>query len=205
MGTGNVGRTLAAGLAGAGHRVVVGGRDPGRADLATWSSEAGVEVVDVAAAAAAGEVVVLATAWDGAENAIGLAGGALAGKVLVDVTNPLAFTDRLGLAIGHDDSGGEQVQRWAPAARVVKAFNTVGFELMVQPDLDGGPGTMFVAGDDAEAKAVATSLAADLGWSVHDCGDLRAARLTEPLALLWIEHALRTGSRDHAFRLLGTS
>ena len=213
LGTGNVGRTLAAGLAGAGHRVRLGGRQPDRPELVSWATAdgAGVELADLPATAAGAEVVVLATAWDGARNAIELAGGGidrgggLAGKVLVDVTNPLVFDGGLRLAIGHDDSGGEQVQRWAPAARVVKAFNTVGYELMVRPRLAGGPGTMFVAGDDPGAKAVVTGLADDLGWSAHDCGDLVAARLTEPLAMIWIEHALRSGQRDHAFRLLGAA
>lgn len=217
LGTGNVGRTLAAGWAGAGHEVTAGGRDPGRADLIEWADGAGVTLADHATAASGAEVVVVATAWDGTENALTLAAGgsdggaldgraldgsALDGKVLIDVTNPLGFTDRLQLMIGHDDSGGEQVQRWAPTARVVKAFNTVGFELMDHPALADGPGTMFIAGDDDEAKAVTTGLAADLGWGVHDAGDLRAARLTEPLAMLWIEHAIRTGERGHAFRLL---
>lgn len=203
IGTGNVGRTLAAGLAGAGHEVTLGGREPDRPELAVWAAETGIDVAAVSDAAGAGEVVVLATAWDGAENALGMAGDGVNGKVLIDVTNPLVFTDQLGLAIGHDDSGGEQVQRWAPGARVVKAFNTVGYELMVRPDLADGPGTMFIAGDDAEAKTLTVALADDLGWAVHDCGDLRAARWTEPLAMIWIDHALRTGSRGHAFRLIG--
>ncbi len=203
LGTGDVGRTLATGLAAAGHEVVVGSRQPDRDDLVAWSDETGVTVAETAVAAGGAEVVVVATAWDGTENALDRAGSALDGKVLIDVTNPLTFTDRLGLAIGHADSGGEQVQRWAPTARVVKAFNTVGYELMVRPELPGGPGTLFIAGDDADAKAVVARLAADLGWGVHDCGDLRAARLTEPLAMIWIEHALATGRRDHAFRLLG--
>jgi predicted dinucleotide-binding enzyme len=204
LGTGNVGRTLARALAGRGHTVVVGGREPGRPELVEWSAEAGVEVVGVAEAAAPSDVVVLATAWEGTENVIGLAGAGLDGTILIDATNPLTFTDRLGLAVGHDDSGGEQVQRWCPRARVVKAFNTVGWELMAGPDLPDGPGTLFIAGDDPAARAVAAGLAAELGWATHDCGDLRAARLTEPLALIWIEHALATGQRDHAFRLLGT-
>ena len=207
IGTGNVGRTLATGLAQAGHHVVVGGREPDRDDLAAWSAEAGVDVASVAQAAAHGEVIVLATAWEGTENALSLAGDALSGKILIDATNPLGFTDRLGLVLGHDDSGGEQVQRWAPNARVVKCFNTVGYELMVHPTFSPsagqGPATMFLAGDDPEAKRVATGLVGDLGWGAHDCGDLQAARLTEPLALLWIQHALTTGQRDHAFRLLG--
>jgi len=205
IGTGNVGKTLAAGFAAKGHDATLAGRTPDRSELVTWADGAGVRTAAIGAAAAAAEVVVLATAWGGIREALALAGEAnLAGKVLIDVTNPLRYTDRLELAIGHDDSGGETVQRLAPTARVVKAFNTVGFELMVDPDVAGGPPTMFVAGDDPAARAVAATLAAELGWTIHDCGDLRAARLTEPLALLWIEHALRTGERTHAFRLLGT-
>lgn len=206
LGSGEVGRTLAAGLHAAGHQVGVGSRTPQAAPLAEWCAQAGVAAALPAEVAAAAEVVVLATAWSGVADVIALAGPAsLAGKVLIDVTNPLRFTDRLELAVGHDDSGGETVQRLAPQARVVKAFNTVGFELMVHPQFPDGPGTMFIAGDDEQAKAVAAELARQLGWAVHDCGGLRAARLTEPLALLWIEHALRTGVRTHAFRLLGAA
>lgn len=204
MGSGNVGRTLAEGLHTKGHDVRLATREPGRPELAAWSSGSGVALEHLAPAAAGAELIVLATAWSGVAEALAAAGPAnLEGKVLIDVTNPLRFTDRLELAVGHDDSGGETVQRLAPGARVVKAFNTVGFELMVDPDLLGGPPTMFVAGDDAEARSVVAGLAGQLGWAVHDCGDLRAARLTEPLAMLWIEHALRTGQRSHAFRLLG--
>lgn len=204
LGSGDVGRTLAAGLRAAGHEVVMGSRTPAAADLVTWCERTGVPAALPAETAAAAEVVVLATAWNGVPDVIALAGpDRLAGKVLIDVTNPLRFTDRLELAVGHDDSGGEQVQRLAPGAMVVKAFNTVGFELMVQPELADGPGTMFIAGDDERARAVATVLARQLGWAVHDCGGLRAARLTEPLAMLWIEHALRTGVRSHALRMIG--
>lgn len=95
------------------------------------------------------------------------------------------------------------MQRWLPGARVVKAFNTVGHELMIRPRLAGGPGTMFVAGDDDEAKGVAAGLIGEMGWETHDCGPLRAARYTEPMAMIWIEHAIRSGTRDHAFKLLG--
>jgi len=204
MGSGNVGQALASGLQAKGHSVTLATREPTRPELGAWSAETGVSVGDLASAAAGAELVVLATAWSGVAEALATAGAHnLEGKVLIDVTNPLRFTDRLELAVGHGDSGGETVQRLAPGARVVKAFNTVGFELMVDPDVPDGPPTMFVAGDDADARSVVAGLAASLGWAVHDCGDLRAARLTEPLAMLWIEHALRTGQRTHAFRLLG--
>ncbi len=206
IGTGNVGRTLARGFDEAGHDVRVGGREPDRPELVSWSAETGIEVIPLGDVVAGSDAVVLATAWDGTEEALAAAAGpdgsALDGMVVIDVTNPLGFTDRLQLVVGHDDSGGEQVQRWAPTARVVKAFNTVGFELMIRPDLPDGPATMFIAGDDEGAKAVVAGLAGDLGWSTHDCGDLRGARLTEPLAMIWIEHAIRSGERGHAFRLL---
>ena len=74
---------------------------------------------------------------------------------------------------------------------------------MNRPDLPDGPGTLFIAGDDEDAKTMTTTLAADLGWNVHDCGGLVGARLTEPLAMIWIEHTIRYGSRSHAFRLIG--
>lgn len=196
LGSGDVGRALAAAWQVAGHAVVIGTRDPDREVLRTWATASGVALASPAEAAAGAETVVLATAWGGAENALTLAGPALDGKVLVDVTNPLRFTDRLELALGHSDSGGEQVQRWAPGAKVVKAFNTVGFELMDHPRTDGEQPTLFVATDDDRARAVAVTLARDLGWRVHDAGGLRGARLTEPLAMLWIEHAIRSGRRD---------
>ncbi len=197
LGSGGVGKALAVAFTAAGHSVVMGTRSPDGEELRAWYEVTGVAVAEVAAAAAASEIVVLATAWGGAQNTLSLAGDALAGKVLVDVTNPLQFTDRLGLAIGHSDSGAEQVQRWAPEAKVVKAFNTVGFELMDHPRTAIGAPTLVVATDHDEARAVAATLAADLGWSVHDCGGLRGARLTEPMALLWIEHAMRSGTRAH--------
>ncbi len=205
LGTGNVGRALATGFASAGHRVILGTRDPSRPELTDWARASDVDVASTGEAAAAGEVVIVATAWEGTGDVLALAGSYLDDKVLIDVTNPLRFTSRLELALGFQDSGGEQVQRWAPSARVVKAFNTVGFELMNQPDLPHGPPTLFMAGDDDEAKAVVRSLASDLGWAMHDCGGLIGARLTEPLAMIWIEHAIRSGSRSHSFRMIEAS
>lgn len=206
IGSGQVGRTLATGFANTGHDVRVGSRDPGAADLAAWSARSSVRCAGLAETAAHGEVVVLATAWAGTQNALELAGIAhCAGKLVIDATNPLRYTDRLELALGHGDSGGEQVQRWLPGARVVKAFNTVGWELMLQPQFVDGPPTLFICGDGTADKVQVAALAAALGWATHDAGPLSAARLTEPLALLWIEHAMRSGSRNHAFRLLTTA
>jgi predicted dinucleotide-binding enzyme len=128
----------------------------------------------------------------------------LGGKVVIDATNPLDFAGGFPprLALGHHDSGGEQVQRWMPDARVVKCFNAVGNAHMVNPEFVGGPPDMFIAGDSDEAKQVVTDICRSLGWPVVDCGGIEAARLLEPLALLWIQHGARTKNYDHAFRLL---
>lgn len=201
LGTGDVGKALAVGLSETGSSVVVGTRSPDREELVAWAAGARVELGTSADAADAAEVVVLATAWNGTEATLDGVRDAVAGKVLVDVTNPLQFTDRLELALGHTDSGGEQVQRWAPQAHVVKAFNTVGYEQFDRRALADAPATLFVASDHDDARQVAADFGERLGWAVHDCGELRAARHTEPLAMVWIEHTMRTGQRDHVFSL----
>jgi len=147
----------------------------------------------------------LATLWSGTENAIKLAGPAnLAGKVVIDTTNPLLFRPNAmpALAVGANDSAGEQVQRWLPGARVVKAFNSVNHAHMVHPSFPGGPPDMFLCGDDETAREQVAAICRDLGWGVIDMGGMAAARLLEPLALIYIQTAIRTGSWDYAFKLL---
>ena len=102
-------------------------------------------------------MLVLAIGWDGIENAIGLIGAEhCAGNVVLDATNPLDFSDgTMKLAVSGDDSSGERVQAWLPDAHVVKCFNTVGAAHMVDPDFPDGPPTMFICGNDEDAKAQA--------------------------------------------------
>lgn len=203
LGSGMVGRALAEGLVAKGHSVVIGTRDPGK--LADWASgRAGVTVGSFADAAAHGEIVVLATLWSGTEAALGLAGAArLEGKVVVDVTNPLTFgPGGPGLALGHTDSGGEQVQRWLPGARVVKAWNIVTASTMIAPRREEGLPDMFIAGNDAAAKTTVTELLASFGWPVTDLGGIEQSRLLEPFALLWVRLYVLTGKGTHAFKLL---
>ncbi|HVY63027.1 MAG TPA: NAD(P)-binding domain-containing protein, partial [Planctomycetota bacterium] len=154
IGKGNVGAALAAGWTKAGHQVKSGGRG------------------EAAAVANFGEVVVLATPWPAARAALAEAGGAaLEGKPLLDCTNPLK-EDLSGLALGHTTSAGEQVQAWAPGAKVVKVFNTTGANNMADPTFPAGAATMLYCGNDKDAKAVAARLATDLGFDAVDAGPI---------------------------------
>jgi 8-hydroxy-5-deazaflavin:NADPH oxidoreductase len=207
FGSGNVGQTLGMGFAGFGHSVKMGSRTPKSEKVTNWIRRAGAlaSAGTYAEAASFGQVAVLATAWSGTENAIGLAGADnLVGKVVIDVTNPLkgASDDLPSLALGQTDSAGEQVQRWLPRSDVVKAFNIVGFAHMVHPMFAGGPPDMFICGNDSDAKETVTGFLKDFGWQVVDVGGIQGARLLEPLALLWILHGIRTGTWNHAFKLL---
>jgi hypothetical protein len=204
LGSGVVGQALGAGFARRGDQVVVGTRDPGKLDEWAAGTDGRGRAGTFAEAAEHGELLVLATLWDGTENALRLAGAAnTAGKVVIDVTNPLDFSGGMPrLAIGHGDSGGEQVQRWLPDARVVKAFNIITAGEMVNPDFPCGPPTMFVAGQDEGAKGTVAGICRDFGWEVEDIGGIDASRLLEPLAMLWITHGIRSGAWSHAFKLL---
>lgn len=206
IGSGPVGRALAAGFAAHGHEVTIGTRAPEDNDaLQAWAAQHdGVAIGSFAAAAEAAEVVVLATRGTAVEQAIETAGSAhFAGKVVIDATNPLApdpATGGPGLAVGHTDSGGERVQRALPDARVVKAFNTVNNALMVDPALPGGPHPMFVAGDDPDAKTAVAALLRDVGWRAFDVGGIEQSRQLESLVLLWVAVGQARGGRyDHAF------
>lgn len=141
-------------------------------------------------AAAAADVVVLCTPWQGTQLAVQSCGN-LAGKVLIDCTNPLS-PDFTALEVGLTSSGAEQVAFWAPGARVCKAMNQIGAALMDGPQLSGQP-VMFICGDEDQAKSMAAGLVVELGFEAVDAGDLRVARLLEPYALLWIHLALRRG------------
>lgn len=204
IGAGNVGGALGRSWARAGHTIHYGVRDPQAAKTTELLAATGVNAraVAPAEAARAAEVVALATPWNATEDALRGAGD-LAGKVLIDCTNPLKFTPGVGLelALGFSDSGGEHVARWAAGARVVKAFNTYGWENFADaryPNAANLRPVMFLASDDAAAKATVTALANDIGFEAFDAGGLRAARELEPLALIWIRRAM-SGERSSNF------
>jgi predicted dinucleotide-binding enzyme len=205
LGSGTVGQTLGGGFVGLGCEVKIGSREPGK--LAQWVAAQGdrASAGTFAETAAFGEILVLATLWSGTEHALRLAEPEnFAGKVVIDVTNPLEFEPGKPprLALGHDDSGGEQVERWLPGARVVKAFNTVGAPLMIHPELPGGPPDMFYCGNDESAKKTVAEICTAFGWGTIDAGGIEGARLLEPLCILWVGYGARTGTWSHAFKLL---
>jgi len=216
IGSGEVGRKLADGLLDLGHQVKIGTRDTSKKEVVEWidkrrkkgDKEAeNASIGDFAEAAVFGDdLIVLCTSWSGTSNAIKMADpGNMTGKVVIDTTNPLDFSQGLPprMAVGVTDSAGEINQRLLPGAKVVKAFNIVGNPHMVHPDFPGGPPTMFICGNDEQAKKMVTeSMLTPFGWEIIDIGGLEGARLLEPLAMLWITYYFRTGSGDHAFKLL---
>lgn len=208
IGAGHVGGTLGRRWAEAGHAVTFGVRDAGRGSDAVKGGPlpAGARVASPAEAVRGAEAVLLATPWGAVPDAVReVGGGALDGVPLLDATNPLG--PDLGLVLGPGgESGGERVQALAPGARVVKVFNTTGYENMRDPAYPGGPVTMCYAGDDPGAKAVAHRLAADLGFAPVDAGPLARSRELEHLAALWIGLAYGAGTAplgtDFAFHLV---
>jgi len=202
IGMGSVGGTLGRRWAELGHAVTFGVRDTAAADANALVAKikGSARLASVRDAAKEADVVVLATPF--AANAAALsAAGDLAGKILIDVTNPIGAN--FSLAVGFNDSGAEQVAKLAPGARVYKAMNQVGFEVMADAAFAAGKPVMFVAGDDAAGKPVVIDLVAALGFEAIDVGELALARLLEPYAMLWIHlMARRKMGRSFAFGLL---
>jgi 8-hydroxy-5-deazaflavin:NADPH oxidoreductase len=204
LGTGAVGRTLAGKLSELGHEVVVGTRDPeatlaraesdamGNPPYSVWQADhPAVRLAPFAEAAVSGELVVNATGGGGSLDALAQAGAEnLAGKVLLDVSNPLDFSQGFPptLSVKDTDSLAEQIQRAFPEVRVVKALNTMTAAVMVDPGrVSGGDHSVFVSGNDPEAKQTVVSLLADFGHTdVIDLGDLSTARGPEMYLPLWL-------------------
>ncbi len=203
VGAGNVGGTLGKAWAARGHDVVFGVRTPHDPKVQELLKATGgrARASGVREAATVSDVVVLATPWGATPEAV-RAAGSLSGKIVVDATNPLKV-DLSGLALGHSTSAAEEVAGWAPGARVVKAFNTIGAQHMADPLFSGQRASMFLCGDDVAAKRTVGALAEALGFDPVDAGPLSQARLLEPLAMLWISMAYAYGhGGDIAFKLL---
>ena len=198
IGTGRVGSALGVAFAAAGHAVAYGSRAPGRDDVAALVARTGggARAATPAEAIAGADAVVLATPWEATEALVRSLD--LAGKTVLDATNPLRFPD---LAHTAEPSGGELVQGWAPGAHVVKAFCTVGADVMADARFGEARAALWVAGDSADAKATAMRLARDIGFEPLDAGGIERSRGLEETAALWIALAMQQG-RDLAFGVL---
>jgi 8-hydroxy-5-deazaflavin:NADPH oxidoreductase len=207
IGSGVVGQTLAAGFVKHGHDVALGTRDP--AKLKDWAAKTpGVAVKSPADLAAFADIVVLAVAGDAALEALKQAGtAAIAGKTVIDACNPIGggppVAGVLSFFTPQNESLMEQLQKAYPAAHFVKAFNSVGAGQMVNPQFNGGRPTMFICGNDANAKRVVRQILDQFGWDTEDMGAVEAARAIEPLCKLWCIPGIgRNDFSPHAFKLL---
>ena len=206
IGAGPVAQSLAAAFTGLGHEVLMGTGSPGK--LAEWqAAHPTVQVGSMADAAGFGDVVALAVKATAAIEVLRNIGPQrLAGKTVIDANNPIADTPPvngvLNYFTGPNDSLMEQLQRAAPEARFVKAFNSVGNPFFAQPAFAGGRPTMFICGNHAAAKATVAELLEALGWDSADMGAVESARAIEPLAMLWCIPGLLRNEWTHAFKLL---
>lgn len=206
LGSGDVAKALAGGFLKHGHEVTLGTRTPDK--LAEWAAKnPKARIASFADAAKYGELVVLAAKGTAAMEVLRLAGAAnIAGKPVIDVTNPIADTPPVNGVLKYfttlDDSQMERLQREFPSARFVKAFNSVGNAFMVNPQFKGGKPTMFICGNDDAAKQVVTGILDQFGWETADMGKVEAARAIEPLCILWCIPGFLRNDWAHAFKLL---
>src|SRR6185436_16847253 len=204
IGSGGVGQVLAGGLKKHGYEVRIGSRSPAKLD--EFSKTSGIANGTFADVAAWAEGIVLAVEGGAAEDALRAAGAAnLSGKLVIDATNPISKEPPedgvIKFFTGPNDSLMERLQQTFADTRFVKAFNSVGQGLMVNPDLAGTP-TMFYCGNDAAAKAATARIIEQFGWEPADMGTVKAARALEPLCQLWCIPGFLRNQWVHAFHLM---
>jgi predicted dinucleotide-binding enzyme len=204
LGSGIVARTLGAGFIKYGHRVMLGTREPEK--LTDWAGTSGATIGSVADAAAFGELLVLAVKGSAAEDVIRMAGRGMDGKVVIDTTNPIAAAPPVNGVLSFfttlESSLMERLQAVSPGARFVKAFNSVGNRRMVNPSFTDGQPTMFICGNDDDARGTVAGLCQQFGWDVQDLGKAEAARAIEPLCILWCIPGFLNNEWSHAYKVL---
>lgn len=205
IGSGVVAQVLGSGFLKHGYEVMLGTREISKLD--DWAKSVNGQVGSFSQAAAFGDIVVLASKGTAAESALQLAGvGNLRGKLVIDTTNPIADAPPVNGVLSYYTSQGEsqmeRLQSVFPDVRFVKAFNSVGNNLMINPDFGGIKPTMFICGNDAEAKKQVTLLLDQFGWETSDMGAVEAARAIEPLCILWCIPGFIRNEWVHAFKLL---
>jgi 8-hydroxy-5-deazaflavin:NADPH oxidoreductase len=205
LGSGEVGQVLAKGLKRHGYEVRIGSRSPDK--LAAFSKDAGIPAGTFAEVGRWGEALVLAVLGTAAADVLAQVGrDGLRGKLVIDTTNPISDQPPeqgvLRYFTSLDSSLMEQLQGAYPETRLVKAFNSVGSDRMVNPDFGGTRPTMFYCGNDAEAKATVARILDQFGWDAADMGGAPGARAIEPLAMLWCIPGFLRNEWTHAFHLL---
>jgi predicted dinucleotide-binding enzyme len=207
IGSGPVGQTLARAFKSEGNEVMLGTRDTAKPEAVKFKNEnPGIDIGTFADTAGFGEVLVLATPGAVIEDAIRLAGlEHFNNKVVIDVTNPIAPAPPengvLKFFTSLENSLMERIQKLIPAAKVVKAFNSVGNDLMYKPKLPATP-TMFICGNDDAAKKTVTNILTTFGWETDDLGKVESARAIEPLCILWCIPGFLKNDWLHAFKVL---
>jgi predicted dinucleotide-binding enzyme len=206
LGSGTVAQQMGIGLIKSSHKVKLGTRTQSKLD--NWLKNVGshASVGSFSDAAEYGEIILIATSWEGTENAINLAGkNKFKNKIVIDITNPLDFSNgvppkfvgKLG------NSAGEKIQSWLPDAKVVKAFNTVSSYIMINPILEEGDPDLLIAGNDLDAKKEVTEIAKGFGWkNIIDIGNISESFFLEAFAMLWIHFGFKYNHWTHAFKLL---
>jgi 8-hydroxy-5-deazaflavin:NADPH oxidoreductase len=205
IGSGGVARTLGTSYGAKGYQVKLGSRDPNK--LSEWLAETSGDVSTgtFSEAAKFGDVIFLSVLGEAAIEAIDIAGrDNFDGKTVIDLTNPLDFSGgvppKFTAAVGN--SLGEQIQRALPNAHVVKAFNSIGASVMIDPKFGNDTATHFIAGNSEEAKAEAAQLVREFGWDVEDLGGIDQAFFLEAFASMWINYGFKYNDWAHAFKFL---
>jgi len=207
IGSGAVGQTLAKAFKSEGYEVMLGTRNTAKEEVVKFNAETGISTGTFEDTAKFGGIIVISTKGDAAEEALKLAGiENLDGKLVIDTTNPIAAMPPtngvLHFTTSLEWSMMEQLQKIAPNAKFVKAFNSVGNTLMYKPVLTGGTPSMFICGNDEAAKQTVREILTAFGWETEDQGTAEAARAIEPLCMLWCIHGFLKNDWMHAYKVL---
>jgi len=208
LGSGDVGRVLGSAFISEGNEVMLGTRDVQKETVVQWlSKNQGARAGSFEETAAFGELLVLATSGDITAAVIASAGiQHFKNKVVIDTTNPIDHTKPPVNGVlpffTTNESLMEQLQKLVPEAKLVKAFNSVGNGFMYKPDFGGQKPTMFICGNDEDAKKTVTGILDGFGWETEDMGKVEAARAIEPLCILWCIPGFLRNQWSHAFKLL---
>ena len=208
IGSGIVGRVLASGSLKEGHQVMLGTRNISKEDIVKWKSENKNGLLgSFQETAQFGEIIVLAVSGLVVEDAINLAGKEhFSNKTIIDATNPIAAVPPengvLKFFTTLEESLMEKIQKQLPDAKLVKAFSCVGNASMYKPNFNGSKPSMFICGNDEDAKKTVTAILTSFGWETEDMGKVESARAIEPLAMLWCIPGFIRNQWTHAFKVL---